>query len=460
MRVVPTRAIVRHTRAALTLVLVMGTASFAHAGDAAPGNLRAILAAREGSPANAGSVAPAGAQRATPLAELVAEALRNNPEIQAARKEQEAAEQRIAPAGALDDPMLEAGVINVPTDSFRLDRDDMTMKMIGLSQRFPYPGKLGLRQDVATKEAESMGYGYREAINRVVRETKIAYFDLALVLESVRIAESNKTILEQFLKIAEGRYAVGQASQADVLKAQTQLSKMVEELVKLGRERPMFEAELVRALGRKADAAAPAPPLPELREVRLAFAELRDKALRERPQLLALQTAISRTEKNVELMRKEAYPDFDVRFSYGQRDRMPDGTRRSDMVNLVVAINLPVWREKKNTPKIAEAQAMRESALRMYEAQRNEVVMKLRQQVAAAEQNLRSARLYRNDILPQARLTVEASLAAYRVNRADVMTLLDSQMNVYNFELAHAAAVVNYNKALAEIELLTGGSAH
>lgn len=393
---------------------------------------------------------------AAPLDELVAEALRNNPEIQAARLEVEAARQRVAPAGTLDDPMLEAGILNVPVNTLSLDREDMTMKMIGLSQRFPYPGKLGLRQDVAARAVDVLEHGYQETANRVVREAKVAWFDLALVIESTRVTEQNKAILEQFLKIADSRYSVGQTGQADVLKAQTQLSRMVEELVKLGRDRPMYEAELMRVLGRTASAPLPAPQLPEISHVRLAFDELRDRALRERPQLLALHSAVARAEKSAELMRKDAYPDFDVRLSYGQRDRMPDGARRPDMVNLVVAINLPVWRERKINPRIAEAHAMRNQAERMYEAQRNEIAMKIRQQIATAEQSLRSARLYRSEILPQARLTVEAALSAYRVSRADVMTLLDSQMNVYNFEIAHAAAVVSYNKALAEIDLLTG----
>ncbi len=180
--------------------------------------------------------------------------------------------------------------------------------------------------------------------------------------------------------------------------------------------------------------------------------------LRERPQLLALQSMIARNQNMLDLARKEYYPDFDVRFSYGQRDAMPDGTRRSDMVSLTVGINLPVWRENKINPRIAEALAMREQTMSMYEAQRNEVTMKLRDQVASAEQNLRSARLYQNDVLPQAKLTVEAALAAYRVNRVDFFTLLDNQMTVLNYEIAYATAVVNYNKALAEIDLLTGRS--
>ena len=398
------------------------------------------------------------ARATTLLKDLVTEALQNNPEIRAAQKEKEAAQQRIAPASALDDPMLQAGVINLPSNSLSFNRDDMTMKMIGLSQRFPYPGKRDLRQSVASKDAESVGYGYRETVNRVAREIRVAYFDLGLVFESTRLTEKNKLVLDQFLKIAEARYAVGQGSQADALKAQTQVSKMMDELIKLGRDRAMIEAELSRALGRGPNAAAPLPETPQLKEPILQFDALREQALRERPQLLALQSMIARNQNMLDLARKEYYPDFDVRFSYGQRNNMPDGTRRSDMVSLTVGINLPVWRENKINPRIAEALAMREQTMSMYQAQRNEVAMKLGAQIASAEQNLRSARLYQNDILPQAKLTVEAALAAYRVNRVDFFTLLDNQMTVFNYEIAYATVVANYNKALAEIDLLTGRS--
>ncbi|TSA41854.1 MAG: TolC family protein [Betaproteobacteria bacterium] len=414
----------------------------------------AALPADSSTPAESRS----GPQITIPLKELVSEALQNNPEIQAARKEREAAQHRVAPAGALDDPMLEAGFINVPTNSLRFDREDMTMKMIGLSQRLPYPGKRGLRQDVATKDAETVGYGYQETVNRVARDVKIAYSDLGLTIEMTKLVEKNKLILEQFLRIAEGRYGVGQGSQADVLKAQTQLSKMVDELLKLARERPMIEAELNRALGRSANVAAPAPAPPQLREETLNLESLRETALTQRPQLLALQSIVSRNEKALDLARKEYYPDFDVRMSYGQRDNMLDGTRRSDMVSLTVAINLPVWRETKIDPRVAESLAMRDQAMNMYQAQRNEVAAKLRQQVATVEQNLKSAQLYQTAILPQARLTVESALAAYRVNRVDFLTLLDSQMTVFNYETSLVTAMTNYNKALAEIDLLTGRS--
>jgi cobalt-zinc-cadmium efflux system outer membrane protein len=389
------------------------------------------------------------------LAALLAEAAQNNPDLQAARREANAARSRVSPAGALDDPMLEVGVLNYPVESRSFKTEDMTMKMIGFAQRLPYPGKRALRRDVAESEALAVESNLQELVNRVRRDVKVAYFELGFVDESLRLAERNRRVLEQYLSIAEVRYGVGQGTQADVLKAQTQVSKMLEELIKLGRERPMLEAELNRAAGRGAAPAAVNPPPAQARDVALRLDELRAAARENRPQLAAQQRMMDRNAKAVELARKDYYPDFDVRVSYGQRDNFQD-MRREDMISFTVAINLPVWRESKRDPRVAEAEAMRGQASTMYQARLNELDAMLRQQVAAAEQSLKSVRLYETGLLPQARLTADASLAAYRVGRVDFFSLLDSRMTVFNAEVGYAASLAAYNKALAEIEFLVG----
>ena len=414
--------------------------------------LGATLAAASGALAQGAPAAVA----APALSALVAEALQNNPELRGAAKETEAAGQRIRPAGALEDPMVEAGLLNVPIQPLRLNREDMTMKMLGVSQKLPYPGKRALREQVAAKDAETVGYGLRETSNRVVRDVKLAYFDLALVEETIRQLQSNRQILEQFLKIAEGRYAVGQATQAEVFKAQTQLSKMSEELLRMDRERPVTEAELLRLLGRRGAAAPMVAQLPQMGDEAFNLEALQEAALQGRPQLLGLQSVIDRGAKTLELARKEANPDFDVRFSYGQRERDLAGMPREDLFSITVAMNLPLWRKDKIEPRIAEAQAMREQTLEVQRAQQNDAIARLRQQVAIAEQSRKSVRLYETAILPQARLGVEASLSGYKVNRVDPLMLLDSQMTLFAYEISRAKELVNYNKALAEIEFLTG----
>jgi outer membrane protein TolC len=438
-----------YRRVQVSLLLLLSTASVTFAGETARETQKPLEFT---SPATPGGTYGRGAS----LQQLVAEALRNNPEIRAAQQEREAAAQRILPAGALDDPMLEAGVLNLPTRNFSFSREDMTMKMLGLSQRIPYPGKRELKRDIAAKDAESVGHAYQETQNRVARDVKSTYFDLALVQESSRLLEQNRAILAQLLKVVAGRYSVGQATQVDVLKAQTQLSRMSEELLKLERDRPMLEAELNRLLGRPAHTAAPIATLPPLDSAPPDYTPLPENAWTDRPQIRALQIMVSRSERALELAGKERYPDFDLRFSYGQRDNMPDGTRRSDLVSMTVAINLPVWRATKTAPRIAEAQALHEQALSLYEAQRNETATKLHHQAATAEQSLRAARLYRGEILPQSRLTFEAALSAYQVSRAELMPLLDTQMTIFSSEIGYATAVANYSKAQAEIEFLTG----
>ena len=400
---------------------------------------------------------PAAAQEpADPqLAALLAEAQQNNPDVQAARREVLAARSKVSPAGALEDPMLEAGVVNYPVQSRNFKAEDMTMKMIGLAQRLPYPGKRALRREVADKEAAVVEANLEELRNKVRREVKLAYYELGLIEESQRLAESNRRILEQYLSIAEARYGVGQGTQADVLKAQTQVSKMLEELIKLGRERPMAENELNRAVGRGSVPLSVSPPPAQARAVELRLDELRAAARENRPQLAAQQRMIDRSVAAIGLARKEYYPDFDVRFSYGQRDNFDD-MKREDMISITFAINLPVWRKSKLDPMVAEAEAMRDQASAMYQAKLNELDAMLRQQVAAAEQSLKAARLYETGLLPQARLTADASLAAYRVGRVDFFTLLDSRMTVFNAEVGYAASLAAYHKALAEIDFLTG----
>jgi outer membrane protein TolC len=352
--------------------------------------------------------------------------------------------------------MLEVGVLNLPVNSFSFRQDDMTMKMIGVGQRLPYPGKRRLREEVAAEDAEASRQRIQEAVNRTVRDVRVAYYALALNATVTGLTARNRDTLEQLVRIAQAKYAVGQGNQADVLKGELQRSRMAEELIRLAREQKEAAGELDAALGRPPGHRTVVPESLALANAAVPASGREQEAIAAQPQLLGLQSRIVRSQKAVALAEKDYYPDFDVKFAYGQRDRAPDGSYRSDMLIFTVAINLPLWRSSKLEPQVAEAQAMRMQALDLYDARRNDILMQLHHAAAAAEQSLASARLYQSTILPQAQLAVEASLAAYRADRLDFLDVLDSQMTVFNAEIAYANAVAGYNKALAEIDMLSG----
>ena len=390
------------------------------------------------------------------LAALVAEALANNPEIAAAQSELEAARQRVPAAGALDDPMLELGVINAPLEPLSLRRDEMTMKMLGLGQRLPFPGKRGLRRAVAEADALSIGHAVGEVANRIERDVRVAYEELAFNEEAQRIVVESRVALEQLATLARSRYEVGQAAQSDALDAHIELERLGVELLQLQADSAAVQSELQRLLGRSAatpriHAAAPqlaADPGPDP-----AFP---GAAIGDRPQLQALQALVERSSRSVDLARREYYPDFDLKLQYGQRERAPDGMPRDDMVSLTVGFNLPIWRKSRLEPQVAGALAMRRQAQSLLLAQQLETQAALETQLATARQWRATAERYQDTLLPQARAATASALAAYRVGRVDFLTLRQAQLRVFSVSADLAKAIASHNKAIAEIGLLVG----
>jgi outer membrane protein TolC len=390
------------------------------------------------------------------LAALVAEALANNPEIAAARNELDAAQQRVPAAGAFADPMLELGVINAPIDSLNLERDEMTMKMLGLGQRLPFPGKRELRRAVAAADAASIALAVQETSNRIARDVRVAYEELALNEEARRIIVRTRSALEQLAALARSRHEVGQATQNDVLDAHIELERLNVESLQLAAENTALQKDLQRLLGRIGPAPlvnAAAPELAADPEMALASS---NHAIDRRPQLLALESLVERNSRAIDLAQREYYPDFDVKLQYGQRDRAPDGMPRDDMVSLTVGFNLPIWRKARLEPQVAEARALRRQAQDLLLTQQLETQAALDTQLALARQWRETAGAYRNTLLPQARAAAASALAAYRVGRVDFLTLRLAQLREFELSTDLARAIASHNRAIAEVDLLVG----
>jgi outer membrane protein TolC len=406
--------------------------------------------------ASAAGLTSTGDSVATPIGPLLDEALQHNPEIAAARAEADAASQRIAPAAALDDPMLEFGVINAPLP-VSLRRDDMTMKMLGLSQKLPFPGKRELRRNIASADAQSVSHAVDETINRITRDVRVTYEELRLAVASRKLVADTVRTLDQLVGIAQARYAVGQATQSDSLQAQIQLVRMQQEQLRLAQEEETRRSEMQRLLGRTDDEAPPIVPIAAtLLPLTGSPESLQDEALGKRPQLKSLAAMVDRSDRELELARRDYYPDFEVRFNYGQRERSLEGMPRDDMVTLTVAVNLPLWRKSRLEPRVAEANARRRQATSMVDRERLETRAELQRELTIERQQRRSASLFRSTLLPQTAAAFDSALSAYQVGRVDFLTLLEAHMRTLETALGEADAIATHNKAVAEIDFLTG----
>jgi outer membrane protein TolC len=386
--------------------------------------------------------------------QLIEEAIQNNPEILAQKKRWELFKEKIPQASALEDPMFGFGIISLPTN-FSFRDEDMTMKEISLSQKFPFYGKRRLMGEMAQKEAEAVFTEIQEKANRIVKKVKATYYELSYNYRSTEITERNKEILENFAKIAETQYAVGMGIQQDVLKAHVEVSKMVDELIMLGQRRRALEAKLIALLNRSSESPIGKPEEVAYKKLPLNTGELQKTAIETNPTLKGMKKMIEAKEKAYALAKREYYPDLTARFAYGQRDNGPEMKRR-DMLTGMVEINIPIFYKSKQDRKVAEAKADIQAIEAQYQAMRNEIQFMITDMASMIQRVERQLELYKTGIIPQANLQLSSAMSAYRVNKADFMTLLDSRMTLYKYELEYHQALTEYEKNVASLEAAIG----
>jgi outer membrane protein, heavy metal efflux system len=394
------------------------------------------------------------AEAASALDALVAEALERNPELSALRRGFDARRARVPQAKALPEPMLSYGYAgNAPLPPFDIQKGDpASARMVSFTQEFPYPGKLALKGKQANVEAEAGYWEYEQARLNLVAEVKDAYFDLFYLHKALATVAKNKTLLERFTRIAEASYTVGKAPQQDVLKAQVEVSKLLEQQTLLEQRRQLAEARLNSLLFRAPDRPLGAPAEVKPREFKSSLAQLGELALANYPGLKVQRRRIDREQYGVELAHKEFYPDFTVSLTYFNRPGLPE------MYGVNVGVKLPLYFWQKQRPALVEATANAAAERQRFEQTHTLLFLRIRERHLAAQSAQRLAQLYRTTILPQASLVLEAALAGYEADKADFLTLLDSLVTLLNYELSYYEQLSNQEKAIAALEPFIGVS--
>jgi cobalt-zinc-cadmium efflux system outer membrane protein len=386
--------------------------------------------------------------------QLIDEALQNNPEILAAKKRWEVFKEKVPQTFALEDPMLGLGIVNLPTN-FSFRDEDMTMKEISISQKVPFPGKRPLMREMAEKETEAVFNEIQGKVHQIIKDVKATYYDLSHIYRTTEVTQRNKNILENFVKIAETRYAVGEGIQQDVLKAHVEVSKMLDELIMLEQKRRALEAKLNALLNRPQETQVGIPEEVIFKKFPFTIEELQKMALEMNPTLKVMKKMIESKEKAYALAKREYYPDFNFRFAYGQRDNGLEMKRR-DMLTGMMEVNIPIFYKSKQDRKVAEIKADIQAIEAQYQAMKNEILFMITDMGLMIQRGEKQLELYKTGIIPQASFQINSAMSTYRVGKADFMTLLDSQMTLYRYELEYHQALTEYGKNAASLEAATG----
>jgi len=388
------------------------------------------------------------------LNDLLTEAERNNPEIQAARHGWEAAQQVPTQVSTLPDPQVVFQQVSVgsPRPFAGYTNSDFAYVGLGISQDIPYPGKLRLRGEMAKKEADVTQQRYESQRRAILAGVKLAYFQLGYLAKRRTILDGDGQLLQQVELAAEARYRNGLGNQQDVLQAQLERTKLLREITSNQLEAGKMQAEIKQLLNRSQSSAD--IETAELSETAGAYTydQLLTAANANNPEIASAQKMVERQGLQIDLAKKDFYPDFNLQYMWQRTD--PSQYRAYYVFSL--GVRIPIYHGRRQRPELAMAEAEQGRAKSEQEAQSQQIAFRLRQQFLGTEKLAELLKIYREGLIPQARAGLQAGMAAYQSNRQDFQALLASFLDVLKFDEEYWQTLSEHEAALAQIEEATG----
>lgn len=390
------------------------------------------------------------------LDELIQEMVQNNPELQSSWNKWQATQTRPSQSGALPDPVLGVGFMNLPIHSLALNEEMMSGRQLSLMQMFPFPGKLGTRKHIMLNEVEIAEQQFLQKKNELIKALKETYFELFYINKAMNTNHKNQAVLNQFLQIAETRYRVGKGLQQDVFKAQLELSELTDNLYELQQQQQLLAAEIDFLLNRRSQ--TPAPRTEELSFItfEMGLDELQRLAEKHNPFLHSWRITVQQSEQKISLARKEYLPDFSIELTYIQREVLWNGEGGTDLFSGMVGLTLPLYFWNKQARQVKETELDAQASHYMQESAQQMIYREVEKSHSTLQKNQKRWQLFKNIIIPQAEQTLQSALSAYQVDRVDFLTVIDNQMSLYAYELESHRILSDYYKNIAELEVLVG----
>ncbi|MBI3770125.1 MAG: TolC family protein [Deltaproteobacteria bacterium] len=381
------------------------------------------------------------------LTDLIAEARQHNPDLGAAEARARAAAAVPARVVALDDPVLSYEAWNAP-ESLRLDRADNNI--FRLSQKIPFPGKRALAEEVATRDAEMATKDARGTELDVVASITKAYYELWRIHRLIAVYSREKDLAQRVARIAEQKYGTSEVSQSDVLRAQVELTHLINRVHTETLSVRSAEAELRELLSRPGTDPFGIPEDPSPPRLTARLEDVTDVALAERPEIAAQRAAVSREEAAVRLSERARLPDFE--FSVGRFEN----AHGRDGFGAMASVTLPIAQPGKYDAGVTEANARLSAQKADLRRAEDRIRREVGQTFVRAETALSQYELFTTTHIPQAEQALSVTESGYQTGAVDFLSLIDSLRQIEMVHTEHIEAQVEFEKAYADLERAVG----
>lgn len=377
--------------------------------------------------------------------DLVREALRGNPEIEAAQQQMYVMDARVPQESSLPPP--EFVVMREGMPRFRYG--DAMFARFELMQMIPFPSKLSGKREVAEIVAGHAHHEHMEKVSEIVVRVKTAFDELWSIQQSIALAGRNARLAEQVAEVARARYGAGGGGIDEVLKAEMEAARAANQRDVLLHQEQGTKSMLMSLLARTEDDTLGVALLPDSLAPLPPVDALVAAALRVRPMLLHDSLGVIEWTAMRSLARREYLPDFRIGVQY-----MTSPVDGFNGWTVTAGITLPFapWALGIASGKIEEAEAgigKANAELRNSRAMVTASVRALYQQAGGERRRLE---LYKTSILPRARQALDAGITGYQTGRMNFLMLLDSYRMLVDLSMESVMSRMAYEQTIARLE--------
>lgn len=393
-----------------------------------------------------------------PVDLYIRHALAENRTVQAARYNVEALKARIPQVTSLEDPVVSNTIFPIPSVAPQYSLMGYMPYDMMIAQQFPWSGTLRLRGQAAAEEVKVALMELAAAELDTASAVKRAYFDLSFNRTAETLLRENRSLTEDFLRLARERAKTATASQIDVLRAETAMSDIDRELAAVRGATAAARAALARELHVSPESDLQALPLGGGVSVPDQIERLYQLAVASRPDLRGRLAAIARDGKAVELARKRYYPNLTLGFVYQDMEKtnaMSPMAGGMPNIGMFVGFNLPIYR-KKLAAGVCEAEARRAANSRLYEAERDQANRDVKELFTQAKVQEDVLGILNRTNLPNARQVLKLTGSEFTAGNVDALSLITAQRDLLQVRLEVAQVETDLAKSLAQLERAVG----
>jgi outer membrane protein, heavy metal efflux system len=387
----------------------------------------------------------------TPLATLISEAQSSNTQLSAADHAWKAATHVAQQVTTLPDPQFTVQSFSVgsPKPFAGFSNSDFAYIAFGASQELPYTGKLRLKGEVANREADMQQAQVDLLRTSITDQVKLLYLRLAYLAATLTILGRNDAVLKPMIDTSLSQYSLGHGSQADVLKAQIEHTKILREVTMLHQEMGQLQAGLKVLLHRSQSSPDIIPETLSMTPLHHTSDELQTLVLAHNPAVSVETAGVHKQDAQLKSAQREGKPDFNVGYMFQQT-----GGGYRDYYMLTVSMRLP--RRKRVEAGVAEAAQSLERSKQELDSQVQQQLAEVQKQYVAVTNTTELFTEYQNGLLPQAEAAFRAEQTAYESGKQAFAPVLSSLLDVLTFEHDYQQVLLDHETALARLETLTG----